>query len=95
MPTFNSVLRRFREQTRTTALPEDPVLLRIYVCDENASTEVEGTFHRLLEAADHDRSKARTGGTEWFLSSVKFLDEIAATLKLEVREVAELADPIE
>ena len=90
-----SVIRRFREQTRTTALPEDPVLLRVYVCDDNTSTEIERTFHRLLEAADHDRSKARTGGTEWFLTSVKFLDEVAATLKLEVREVADLAEPIE
>jgi len=26
---------------------------------------------------------------------VRFLDEIAATLKLEVREVADLAEPIE
>jgi hypothetical protein len=90
-----NVIRRFREQTRTTALPEDPVLLRIYVCDENASTEVESTFHRLLEAADHDRSKARTGGTEWFLTSVRFLDEIATTLHLEVREVADLAQPVD
>jgi len=90
-----SVIRRFREQTRTTALPEDPVLLRVYVCDDNTSTDIERTFHRLLEAADHDRSKARTGGTEWFLTSVRFLDEIAATLKLEVREVADLAEPIE
>jgi hypothetical protein len=90
-----SVIRRFREQTRTTALPEDPVLLRVYVCDDNASTDIERTFHRLLEAADHDRSKARTGGTEWFLTSVRFLDEIAATLKLEVREVADLAEPLE
>lgn len=89
------VIRRFREQTRTTALPEDPVLLRVYLCDDNTSADVERTFHRLLEAADHDRSKARTGGTEWFLTSVKFLDEVAATLRLEVREVADLAEPIE
>jgi hypothetical protein len=59
------------------------------------SADVERTFHRLLEAADHDRSKARTGGTEWFLTSVKFLDEVAAKFKLEVREVADLAEPIE
>lgn len=85
-----SVIRRFREQTRTTALPEDPVLLRVYPCAENESTETERTFHRLLEAADHDRSKARTGGTEWFLTSVRFLDEVAAVLHLEIREVAEL-----
>jgi Meiotically up-regulated gene 113 len=90
-----SVIKRFRDQTRTTALPEDPVLLRVYPCDEDGSTDLEGKFHRLLEAADHDRSKARTGGTEWFLTSVKFLDEIAATLNLDVREVSELAQPID
>lgn len=89
-----SVIRRFREQTRTTALPEDPVLLRVYVTAEAESTEKERTFHRLLEAADHDRSTARTGGTEWFLTSLRFLDEIGAVLKLEVREVVDLGDAI-
>ena len=80
------VIRRFREQIRTTALPEEPVLLRIYESKvtEFSLTEIEKNFHNLLEAADHDRSKARTGGTEWFLTSLKFLDKIAETLKLEV-----------
>lgn len=89
-----SVIKRFREQIRTTALPEEPVLLRIYVCSEDGSIAQEATFHRLLVAADHHRSKARTGGTEWFLSSVRFLDEVAATLELEVRHVSDMADVI-
>ena len=72
------------------ALPEDPVLLRVYACAEDDSTRHEKRFHALLEAADHDRSKARTGGTEWFLTSLRFLDEIAATLDLDVREITEL-----
>jgi hypothetical protein len=80
------VITRFREQTRTTALPEEPILLRIY---ENTGTEselkeVEKIFHSLLEAADHDRSTARTGGTEWFLTSLKFLDKIGDTLKMKI-----------
>lgn len=79
-------VRRFRQQTRTTALPEDPILLRIYVTTED-SAPIERTFHELLEAADHDRSTARTGGREWFLTSVKFLDKIAQTLKLDTRYV--------
>jgi hypothetical protein len=87
-----SVIRRFREQTRTTALPEDPVLLRVYVTGEADSIDKERIFHRLLEAADHDRSTARTGGTEWFLTSTRFLDEIAGVLGLELRPVAELGD---
>jgi hypothetical protein len=85
------VIRRFREQTRTTALPEDPVLLRIYVTEAD-TIEKERVFHRMLEAADHDRSQARTGGTEWFLTSVRFLDELAGILGMEIRDVAELAD---
>jgi hypothetical protein len=89
------VIKRFREQTRTTALPEDPVLLRVYPCDEQGSTDLEGRFHRLLEAADHDRSKARTGGTEWFLTNLRFLDGIASTLNLEIRKVADLAEPVD
>jgi hypothetical protein len=89
-----SVIKRFRDQIRTTALPEEPVLLRVYPCPEEASHATEATFHRLLVAADHDRSKARTGGTEWFLSSTRFLDEVASTLGLEIRRVSDLADSL-
>lgn len=80
------VITRFREQTRTTALPEEPVLLRIYENIDIGSElmEIEKVFHSLLEAADHDRSTARTGGTEWFLTSLKFLDKVADTLKMKV-----------
>lgn len=80
------VIKRFREQIRTTALPEEPVLLRVYKAVEidMSLTVIEKRFHTLLEAADHDRSAARTGGTEWFLTSLKFLDEIGSTLGLEV-----------
>ena len=80
------VIKRFREQIRTTALPEEPVLLRIYESSlmETNLTAIENRFHALLEAADHDRSAARTGGTEWFLTSLKFLDEIGSALGLQV-----------
>jgi hypothetical protein len=80
------VIKRFREQIRTTALPEEPVLLRIYESslNEMSLAIIEKRFHSLLEAADHDRSAARTGGTEWFLTSLKFLDEIGSTLGLQV-----------
>jgi hypothetical protein len=70
-----SVIQRFRSQTRTTALPEDPVLLRVYPCDEGASTELERR--------------------EWFLTSVRFLDEIAVTLRLEVREITQIGEILE
>lgn len=82
-----SVIRRFREQVRTTALPEDPVLLRVYVTNSDDAQRRERQFHDLLEAADHDRSRARTGGTEWFLTSVRFLDAVADLIGLQIRNV--------
>ena len=80
------VIQRFNEQTRTTALPEAPVLLLIYESKSKTAglSEIEKTFHELLEAADHDRSTARTGGTEWFLTSLKFLDKVAFVLGLTI-----------
>lgn len=88
------VISRFRNQTRTTALPEEPILLRIYPVGDEASNSVERKFHQLLQAADHERSAARTGGTEWFLTSLRFLDVIAETLSLPVTVVndPEVAD---
>jgi hypothetical protein len=85
---------RFREQTRTTALPEDPVLLRIYSAEGMDTLDIENRFHRLMEKAGHARSAARTGGREWFVTSVGFLDEIARTLGLKIRAVSDLADLI-
>jgi hypothetical protein len=83
----SDVIARFRTQTRTTALPEEPILLRIYRTLGAASTPVENNFHRLLEAADHGRSVARSAGREWFLTSTRFLDEIARVLGLEAEIV--------
>jgi len=87
------VIERFRNQTRITALPEEPVLLRVYRTDETEkSGAIERQFHLTLEAADHDRSTARTGGTEWFLTSLKFLDQIAGLLNVPVEAVLDDGD---
>jgi T5orf172 domain len=80
----SDIIRRFQAQTRTTALPEEPILLRIYRTDGAAAAPVENNFHRLLEAADHTRSVARSAGREWFLTTTRFLDEIAKVMKLSV-----------
>jgi hypothetical protein len=80
----SDVIRRFQAQTRTTALPEEPILLRIYRTDGAGTAPVENSFHRLLEAADHTRSVARTAGREWFLTTTRFLDEIAKVMSLPV-----------
>lgn len=83
------VIIRFRNQTRTTALPEEPVLLRIYRTELASAAPLESAFHRLLEAADHHRSVARTAGREWFVTSTRFLDEVARLLRLQVVVVNE------
>ncbi|MGV0809017.1 GIY-YIG nuclease family protein [Mycolicibacterium setense] len=90
----SDVIQRFMNQTRTTALPEEPILLRIYRTDPQTSAIAEDRFHRLLEAADHQRSVARTAGREWFVTSTRFLDEVAITLALPIEVVneAEITD---
>jgi len=82
----SDVILRFRNQTRTTALPEEPVLLRIYRTGGPTVEirSIERDFHRLLEAADHYRSIARTAGKEWFVTSTRFLDEVARVMRLPI-----------
>ncbi len=48
-----------------------------------------GAAGRLLEAADHTRSVARTAGREWFVTSTRFLDEVARVMRLPVVVVNE------
>jgi hypothetical protein len=82
-----SVIQRFNSQKRETVLPEEPVLLRVYPTDVAKSAEIEKQFHGLLDAADHLRREGRAVGREWFLTTTKFLDQIAATLGLKRQEV--------
>lgn len=79
---------RATSQGRLTALPEDPILLRIYPVD--ASAAAERGFHSWLRDADHIAARTRRGGSEWYLTSTKFLDRIAQSMGLEVREVGSL-----
>lgn len=87
----SDVIQRFRNQTRTTSLPEEPVLLRIYATGPGDNAEAEDAFHRLLVAADHSRSVTRSAGREWFVTSTRFTDEVARTLKLPIRIVNDSA----
>jgi len=75
---------RIQEQARGTAIPEQPLVLRVYIGDGIDLRQIERTFHALLNAADHTRSDSptATGSREWFETSVEFLDTIAATLGL-------------
>jgi len=71
---------------RTTALPEDPVLLRIYTSDRFQSEDprtVEGQFHRILKGAGF-KAPGKQSGDEWYLTTLSFLDTIADVIGLEV-----------
>ena len=71
-----------------TALPEPPIILRIYSSDSVDLKEAEKQIQRHLDAADHNQINRERGsgvGTEWFLTHLKFLDSIADLLRLEVR----------
>ena len=78
---------RAGSQGRLTALPEDPILLRIYPVD--ASAQAERDFHTWLRDADHSAGRTRRGGSEWYVTSTKFLDRIARSKGLEIRVVTE------
>lgn len=75
------VIKRFNSQLRNTSLPEDPWLVRIYTGTEGKG-DVEKRFHKLVGAADHRRSRGKVAGTEWFLTSLKFLDALASDMNL-------------
>ena len=82
--TENDAIKRFRQQRGSTALPESPILLRIYEGSNGMDiAEVERKIHRHLNAADHVRNSERGAGTEWFLTHLKFLDSIAELLDLK------------
>lgn len=81
--TTRDAAARIREQARGTAVPEDPLILRVYRGANVDPRTAERTFHMLLTAADHVRAVASGGGREWFETSVEFLDAIANVLGLE------------
>ncbi len=85
------VEKRVSDQLRSTAMPEDPVILRVYTDPNSKSGQIEidysvleKKFHKLLMSAGHSKTSARSGGTEWFATTLEFLDEIAETLLLEI-----------
>lgn len=80
-------LYRAKSQGKLTALPEDPILLRIYPAEESA--KAEAGFHAWLKDADHAGNRTLRGGSEWFVTSTKFLDRIARSAGLDVLEVNE------
>ena len=53
--------------------------------------KTEQSIFELLRAADHRPAVGRAAGTEWFLTSLKFLDAIASTISLTLRFAIEEA----
>jgi hypothetical protein len=86
------VEKRIADQLRSTAMPEDPVILRVYSGNSTelpglvSYGELEKKFRQLLAAAGHSKTSARFGGTEWFATTIEFLDQISLTLDLRVEK---------
>lgn len=75
------------------SMPGDPMVLRCYTINEswsegsnNPHGALEKSFHQLLASAGHSKTLARSGGTEWFATTVEFLDQIALTLDLNIEK---------
>ncbi len=77
-------VRQRVQQQGTTALPELPVILRIYTCPDGSLSEVETRIHRHLNAVDHSPVNRRGNGvgTEWFLTHLSCVDSTAGLLGL-------------
>ena len=85
----SDVIRRFRDQKRTTALPEEPILMRIYETGSKDSHAMEQKFHKAITSAGHHRSTSQTAGREWFETDLEFLDQLASLADLNIQVVAE------
>lgn len=77
------VAERIESQMRGTAVPEEPILFRIYSAASTLDDNLpERRFHKHLRAADHGRNVSRAHGREWFLTHLDFLDDTADILGL-------------
>ena len=81
---------RVLSQARLTAMPEDPILLRVYESSDPVASET--TFHALLDAAEHQRSAGVTVGAEWFVTTLDFCDTIGDALGLHVHRNDEVTE---
>ena len=70
----------------TTALPERPIILRMYTCPDGEKIEtVERRIHNHLSAADHNPNRSPGAGKEWFLTHLRFVDSTADLLGLKLK----------
>lgn len=77
-------------QARAISLPEDPILMRVYVTGTKPADEEEHNFREWMEAAGHGRSRSNKGNRDWFLTTTKFLDRVAMQRGLEITVVSDM-----
>lgn len=84
--TDSEVGNRILSQARQTAMPEDPVIVRVYHKPGTSAQELETKFHKTLDAFKQHRSahKNQRAGKEWFATDLEKLDAIAELLDLEI-----------
>lgn len=82
--TNHSSEERIKEQQRSTNMPEDPWILRVYRSSTLTPIDIEKRFHSILVAAGHGRAPGKRAGREWFFTNLDFLDEIAEMLSLDI-----------
>lgn len=90
----DSMGTRIDQIANVTGAPEPRRILRLYLPRDEADDvrEIERKFHRLLDVAGHAGPRRasverQTGGTEWFATSLEFLDDIASVMELEIVEL--------
>jgi hypothetical protein len=92
--TTQGTWKRVTDQSRLISMPEDPKLLRIYHSSSMTPAEIEDRFHRVLDAAGHERSSARhvKAGVEWFSTTLELLDTLAEILAIEIESLETPSD---
>jgi hypothetical protein len=84
--TDKEVGSRILSQARQTAMPEDPVIVRVYHKPGALAQDLESKFHKTLDAFKQNRSahKNQRAGKEWFATDLEKLDAIADLLELTI-----------
>ena len=67
-----------------TALPEPPIILRMYTCPGENVAEIETVMKRHFNDADQDKTHQVGAGREWFLTHLRFIDSTAKLLNLSL-----------
>lgn len=75
---------RIGEQMRSTGLPEDPWLARVYRHNTISNDDLEKKFHKGLADVGHAQATGRHTGKEWYATNLEALDGIANLLGCDI-----------